>query len=195
MVSFFVPPELLFSLTQRCWLSDGMWVTEEEGGGLPPLLDFGHLIRFHGFPSSYGALWCPDDFLLKNKFSILFCLGVKMNGIRAGRRSLGPSPNTRWLMQLSRYQMPGVLEDARQKALHPRHGAILSLTWALHHAWLFLNFLWILMTSGQCYECRLFSMSFFSLFLKCINQSLQAALIMQYKNKQMGHYHTLYSLY
>ena len=88
MVSFFVPPELLFSLTQRCWLSDGMWVTEEEGGGLPPLLDFGHLIRFHGFPSSYGALWCPDDFLLKNKFSILFCLGVKVNGIRAGRWSL-----------------------------------------------------------------------------------------------------------
>ncbi len=43
-------------------------------------------------------------------------------------------------MQLSSYQMPGVLEDARQDALHPTYGAILFLSRTEHRLTIFLIF-------------------------------------------------------
>ncbi len=46
----------------------------------------------------------------------------------------------------------------------------------------FLDFLWILKTSGHCYGGGLFSMILFIFFSLCNNHSL-AALIVQFKNK------------
>ncbi len=43
-------------------------------------------------------------------------------------------------MQLSSYQIPGVLEYARQDALHLTHGAILFLSRTMHRLTIFLFF-------------------------------------------------------
>jgi hypothetical protein len=43
-----------------------------------------------------------------------------------------PSPNARQLMQMNRYQTPGVLDNASRNALHPTHGAIFARVRTLH---------------------------------------------------------------
>ncbi len=108
-------------LTQRCWLSDRIWLTEEEGVVATPYITFQSLNRTPWLPQllwegqstpflfPWHGPWCTKDFLLKNNFTISLCLYVNLTGVQGCRLAPDllqtpwhfrgcPAPNTRYFI-------------------------------------------------------------------------------------------------